>query len=51
MQPLQESYQAFLLEDGLQQAVGGLSIAQKSLYQRNLPLAMVAGLRIDRSEL
>ncbi len=39
--PVQETQQAFLLEDALQQSVGGLGIAQESLYQRNLPAAMV----------
>ena len=43
--PVQETQQACLIEDALQQSVGGLGIAQESLYQRNLPAAMVAGLR------
>ncbi len=46
VRPVQEIQQAFLLGDALQQSVGGLGIAQESLYQRNLPAAMVAGLRI-----
>ncbi len=41
--PVQDSQQAFLLGDALMQAVGGLGIAQESLYQRNLLAAMVAG--------
>ena len=46
VQPVQETQQAFLIEDALLQSVGGLGIAQESLHQRNLPAAMVAGLRI-----
>ncbi len=46
VQPVQDSQQAFLLGDALQQAVGGLGIAQESLYRRNLPAAMVAGRRM-----
>ncbi len=46
VRPVQETQQAFLIEDALQQSVGGLGTAQESLYQRNLPAAMVAGLRI-----
>ncbi len=46
VRPVQETQQAFLLGDALQQSVSGLGIAQESLYQRNLPAAMVAGLRI-----
>ena len=46
VQPVQETQQAFLIEDALLQSVGGLGIAQESLYQRNLPAAMVAGLHI-----
>ncbi len=42
LQPVQETLQGFLLEDVLQQGVGGLG-TQESLYQRNLPSAMVAG--------
>ncbi len=42
LQPMQETLQGFLLEDVLQQGVGGLG-TQESLYQRNLPSAMVAG--------
>ncbi len=45
LQPVQETQQGFLLEDVLQQGVGGLGI-QESLYQRNLPAAMVVGLRM-----
>ncbi len=41
VQPVQETQQAFQLQDALQQSVGGLGIAQESLYQRNLPAAMV----------
>ncbi len=43
LQPVQETLQGFLLEDVLQQGVGGLG-TQESLYQRNLPAAMVVGL-------
>ncbi len=43
VQPVQDSQQAFLLRDALMQAVGGLVISQESLYQRNLPSAIVAG--------
>ncbi len=39
LQPVQETLQGFLLEDVLQQGVGGLG-TQESLYQRNLPAAM-----------
>ena len=39
--PVQETQPAFQLQDALQQSVGGLGIAQESLYQRNLPAAMV----------
>ena len=46
VQPVQETQQTFLLEDVLQQVVGGLDIAQESLYQRNLPAAMVADLHV-----
>ncbi len=42
LQPVQETLQGFLLEDVLQQGVGGLG-TQESLYQRNLPAAMVVG--------
>ncbi len=47
LQPVQETQQGFLLEleDVLQQGVGGLG-TQESLYQRNLPAAMVVGLRM-----
>ncbi len=41
---VQETQQACLLEDALRQLVGGLGIAQESLYQRNLPAAMVASI-------
>ncbi len=37
----QETQPAFQLQDALQQSVGGLGITQESLYQRNLPAAMV----------
>ena len=46
VQAVQETQQACPLEDALQQSVGGFSITQESLYQRNLPATMVAGLRI-----
>ncbi len=41
VQLVQETQPAFQLQDALQQPVGGLGIAQESLYQRNLPAAMV----------
>ncbi len=50
VQPLQDTQPAFQLQDAMQQSVGGLGIAQESLYQRNLPAAMVAaGLHIEVS--
>ncbi len=46
----QETQPAFQLQDALQQSVGGLGIAQESLYQRHLPAAMVvASLHIEVS--
>ncbi len=49
VQPLQDTQPAFQLQDAMLQAVGGLGTAQESLYQRNLPAAMVAGLHIEVS--
>ncbi len=50
VQPVQDTQPAFQLQDAMLQAVGGLGIAQESLYQRNLPAAMVAaGLHIEVS--
>ena len=50
VQPVQETQPAFQLQDALQQSVGGLGIAQESLYQRHLPAAMVvASLHIEVS--
>ncbi len=46
VQAVQETQQAFQLQDALLQSVGGLGTAQESLYQRNLPAAMVAGLSL-----
>ena len=46
VQAVQETQEAFQLQDALLQSVGGLGTAQESLYQRNLPAAMVAGLSL-----